>query len=218
MNKISILIADDHPLILLGLLNMINANEIFNPPYSASDGKTALNLILEFKPDIAILDVEMPFLNGFEVLNHISNLNLKTKVIFLTMYKERELFENALSKGAMGYLLKENALSELTIAIDSVLNGDIYVGKNIESNLTSGPSKIFADKSVRDQISKLTKTEKDILLLIAQQLLSKEIADKLFISESTVKNHRHNIIKKLEISGDQNSLLKFAINYSSFLK
>ncbi len=218
MNKISTLIADDHPLILLGLLNLINSNSTFSPPYSASDGQTALKLIHEKKPDIAILDIEMPLLNGLEVLEQVVKSKAETKIIFLTMYKEKELFENAILNGASGYLLKENALSELETAITTVSKGDIYIGKNIERNLTSGPSKIFADKTISDKISKLSKTEKDVLLLISQQLLSKEIADKLFVSESTIKNHRHNIIKKLDLPGDQNSLLKFAVTYCAFLK
>ena len=98
------------------------------------------------------------------------------------------------------------------------MKGETYIGEKIENYLVNTQSRIITDTRIAEQINRLTKTEKDILLLIAQNISSKEIAAKLFISDSTVKNHRHNILKKLDLGGDQNSLLKFAIQNSMFLK
>lgn len=217
-NKKTILIADDHPLLRAGIINIFFNNEKYNKPIEANNGKEALELIIKHKPDLVILDMEMPIMNGIEVCSQIKLLNLQTKILFLTMYKEKDLFDKAIDLGALGYLLKEHSQSEIQNAIDAVLNNQYYFGKDIDKLFVDGRSRILTNMNINSKIALLTKTEKDILLLISQRFITKEIADKLFISEKTVKNHRHNIIEKLKLDGDQNSLLKFAFENIDYFK
>ena len=218
MDKIKIIIADDHPLIRIGLANIINANKAYSLLGEAKNGKEALDLIYFYKPDIVILDIEMPIVNGLDVCIEIKKNKLPTKVLFLTMLKEEELYDQAIKHGASGYLLKDHAVEELNTAIETIANGKIYISEAITSFLTNTKSHIINDAKIAEQINRLTKTEKDVLLLIAQNLSTKDIASNLFITESTIKSHRHNIIRKLGLGLDQNSLLKFALENSAYLK
>ena len=218
MNKTTLIIADDHPLIRVGLINIINANKSYLLLGEAHNGKDAIDLIFATRPAIAILDIEMPFLSGLQVCEEIKKERLQTKILFLTMLKEEDVYRQAMLLGASGYLLKDNALEELDIAIKAILKGEVYIGREIEKMLVNAKSRLIQDAKLAEKIKTLTRTEKDILLLIALQLKTKEIAQRLFISELTVKNHRHNLSKKIGLGGEQNSLLKFAIENSVFLK
>ncbi|MDX2173301.1 MAG: response regulator transcription factor [Bacteroidota bacterium] len=214
---IKILVADDHLMLRKGVIGILNDSQMALEIMEAPDGQEALDLCITHQPDIALLDMEMPKLNGLEVCAKLQQLKLRTKVLFLTMYKEADLFNKALDLGAWGYLIKDNTSTELINAITELNDGKKYLPDSLKNQLVSGKSNIIVNNEIAQKIATLTKTEKDILLLISKQVISKEIAAKLFISEKTVKNHRYNIIKKLELSGDQNALLKFALEYSSYL-
>lgn len=218
MTKTKIVIADDHALIRVGLANFIKTNKNYQLLGEASNGKDALDLIFDLRPDIAILDIDMPIMDGLKVCEEVKKEKLSTKVLLVTMLKELEVYKHAMQSGASGYLLKDNTLEELDIAISTIKGGNIYVGSNIEKHLTTTKSHLITDTQIAEKIIALTKTEKDILLLIASNLSSKEIAMKLFVAEKTIKNHRHNIIEKLNLDKDQNSLLKFAFEYRDYLK
>lgn len=218
MMKTTIIIADDHSLIRVGLKKILDQNKSYKLLGEASNGKEAIELIKETKPDIAILDIEMPMLNGLQVCKELKSEHVSTKILLLTMLKEEDLYQQAIELGVNGYLLKDNAIEELSIAIDTIVDGGVYIGKEIEKMLTSTKSPLIQDEKIAELIKRLSRTEKDILLLISQQVKTKGIAERLFISEYTVKNHRHNISKKLELEGDQNNLLKFALENSAYLK
>lgn len=217
MNKISLIIADDHSLIRNGLKNILFSNPSVVLIGEASDGQQALDMIIRLQPQVAILDIEMPLLNGLKVCEAVKKEKLPTKVIFLTMFKEADLYRQALKMDVNGYLLKDSAAEEVNIAIAKVVSGEFYMSRNLDETLIHTKSMLLLDSKIKDQIRTLTKSEKDILLLIAQQLNSKSIADKLYISEKTVKKHRHNIAEKLGLDGNQNSLLKFALENNAYL-
>lgn len=200
-----ILIADDHPLTLMGTKVFVESLG-YKVEDLCSNGITALNLILTHRPTIAILDINMPGLDGLEVLEKVHRQKLPTRIVLLTMHKEMTIFKKANQLGVMGYILKENAHDELQKCLETVQKGDQYISKNLENDLiidTHSTGQNYA-------IDKLTFTEKKILELIAHQKTSKQIADMLFISEKTVEGHRTNIIQKLELPKEKNILLIWA--------
>lgn len=218
MIKTTIIIADDHSLIRVGLKKILDQNRNYKLVGEAGNGREAIDLIKEVEPEISIIDIEMPLLNGLQVCKELKRDKVNTKILLLTMLKEEDLYHQAMELGVNGYLLKDNAIEELSIAIDAIMKGEVYIGREIEKMLTSSKSPLIQDAKISELIKRLSRTEKDILLLISQQVKTKGIAERLFISEYTVKNHRHNISKKLELEGDQNNLLKFALENSTYLK
>ena len=203
-----ILLADDYPLTLMGTKAFVETLG-YTVEDVCSNGITAFNLIFTHKPNIAILDINMPGMDGLEVLEKVYKNKLSTRVILLTMHKEMTIFNKANQLGVSGYILKEHAQEELQKCLEVVKKGEQYVSKNLESDL-------LIDTPTSDQnyaIEKLTFTEKKILELIAQQKTSKQIADMLFISEKTVEGHRSNIIQKLELPKEKNILLIWATKH-----
>jgi DNA-binding NarL/FixJ family response regulator len=202
-----ILIADDHPFTLMGTKGFVESLG-YKVEDICSNGITAYNLINTHQPNIAILDINMPGIDGLEILEKVYRQKLKTKVILLTMHKEMTVFKKANQFGVSGYILKENAQEELQICLEEVIKGNQYISKNLENDLL-----IDNSSASDDALSKLTFTEKKILELIAQQKTSKQIAEMLFISEKTVEGHRTNIIQKLELPKEKNVLLVWASKY-----
>lgn len=206
MNEsLRIIVADDHPLLLEGLIFMLGKKENFKIVGQASNGVDALKLIRELKPDIAILDIQMPKLDGFEVSKIVFNENLPAKIIFLTMYKDEELINKVISLGVKGYVLKENAVNDIVTCIESVADDKFFISPQVSAIVLKQKT---AKKKSEGEL--LTPSEKRIIDLIALDKNSKEIAEELFISVKTVENHRSNICKKLGITGNS-ALLKYAL-------
>ena len=218
MAKITVLVADDHPIFRVGLVNVIKQNKNISLLAEAENGEQAINLIREHQPNVAVLDIEMPGLNGLQVCELILKEKINTKVLILTLFKEIDLYKKAIEIGASGYLLKDNATGELITAIETVSRNETFYSESLKANLIARKSHLIADPLIAEIISKLTNTEKKILMIIAEQKTTKEIASKLFVSEKTVENHRYNISKKLNLEGVQNGLLKFAIENQSYFK
>jgi len=218
MRKIKIIIADDHPLFRLGLVSAVKQNDNIILCAEAENGEQALDLIRQYKPDVAIVDIEMPLMNGLQVCEAVVKENSATKVLILTFFKEKDLFENALAIGASGYLLKDNAIDELVTAIKVVAKGEKYISPTIESSLVNAKSHLVNDPLITEMLSKLSVTEKNILLLITEEKTSKEIALELFVSEKTIENHRYNIARKLKLESGKNNLMKFALSNKSYFK
>lgn len=203
-----LLIADDHPFTLMGTKAFVESLG-YKVEDVCSNGITAFNLISLHQPTVAILDINMPGMDGLEVLEKVYRQKLPTRIILLTMHKEMTIFKKANQWGVAGYILKENAQEELQKCIEIVKRGGQYISKNLEKDLvidTHSDNQNYA-------IEKLTFTEKKVLELIAQQRTSKQIADMLFISEKTVEGHRTNIIQKLELPKEKNILLIWATKY-----
>lgn len=204
----SILIADDHPFTLQGTKAFVESLG-----YSVSDiccnGITTLNLIKAHQPQVAILDINMPGMDGLEVLEKVFIERLNTKIILLTMHREMTIYKKALSCNAYGYLLKNFASAELETCLKEVFKNRKFVSTHITEELVNNKA------NNDDEISKLSFTEKKVLELIAQQKTTKQIADLLFIAEKTIEGHRRNIIEKLGLPKEKNALLHFVAKYNS---
>jgi DNA-binding NarL/FixJ family response regulator len=214
--KIKIVLADDHPIFRSGLKQLINDEENMEIAGEASDGKKAYELILVNKPDIAVLDMSMPEKTGLQILRDIRSEKLKTKVIFLTMFKEEDIFNEAMNLGVEGYVLKESAESDIIDCINQVVRNNYYISPLISNLFLKRLNNIEELSRQNPSIDNLTPTEKRILKLIAENKTSKEISEELFISHRTVENHRTNISNKLNLHGTH-SLVKFAIESKSKL-
>lgn len=204
-----LLIADDHSLIRKGLKQVLEADSSFSIQ-EAENGKEALKIIREDNPEIAILDVEMPEMTGFEVAQKVHKESISIDLIFLTMYKDESMFNNAMDIGVKGYVLKENTVSEITECIKSVLAGKYYLSPAISHYLISRNNGLMNPASDKQGLNLLTDSEKNILKLVSEMKTNQEIAKVLGISSKTVKNHRNNICNKLGLTGTH-ALLRFAI-------
>jgi DNA-binding NarL/FixJ family response regulator len=213
---ITVLIADDHPIFRKGLCEVLSEDPMIKLVAQVADGLAALEKIRELKPQAAVLDLDMPQINGLQVAKKISELKLPVAVVILTMHKEELLFNEAMNAGIPGFLLKENAASDLLGCIRAVVNGQSYISPSLSSfllNRKSGARKLLDEKP---ELEKLTPAERRILKLIAEDLTSKEIAERLGISAHTVENHRAKICERLDLRGSH-SLLKFAYDNKSSL-
>lgn len=215
-NKIKIIIADDHPMMRSGVKSVLLTDPLIEIIAEAKDGEEAYNLIQKHLPDIALLDVEMPKMTGLEIARRIASEKIKTRVVFLTMYKEEDMFNEAMDSGAFGYVLKENAVEDVLESIKSVSEGRYYISPLISDYLVKRMNSQTDFKSDTPSINNLTTTERKVLKLISLEKTTQQIADELFISYKTVENHRNNISKKLNLSGTH-SLVKFAISNKSHL-
>jgi DNA-binding NarL/FixJ family response regulator len=186
-----IFIADDHPILVKGLKDLLLEKE-YHVVSTATNGQAALNFILKEEPDIAILDVEMPFLTGIEIAKAVQKEGLKTKIVLITLHKEVELYLQAKKLNIFGYLLKEFALEEIEKCLESVAENQHYFSEKIKDMLG------YTQES-KSVLNELTMTEKRIIKLIAQHKSNKDIGHLLFISSRTVEKHRSNIIHKLNI-------------------
>ena len=211
-----ILIADDHPLMRNGLKTVLESEPGFKAIAEAKDGEAAYALLKNNDFDIVTLDVEMPKLSGLEVARKISEEKLPVKIIFLTMYKDEDMFNEAMDLGANGYVLKENAVDDIVDCIKAVAAGSYYISPIISQYLIKREKKFRELSHFTPSINNLTKTERMILKLISEEKTTKQISEELFISYKTVENHRANISKKLDLHGTH-SLIKFAISNKSLL-
>ena len=214
--KLRIIIADDHPIFRKGLLLAIGSERSIEIIGEAGDGSQALYLTEKFKPDVIVLDIEMPGLTGLQVAGEIIKRHLPSHIVFLTMYKEEDMFNEAMNIGVKGYVLKENAVSDIVNSIKSVASGRYFLSPNISEFLVNKSDRIRSLLRKKPQLENLTVTERKVLKLISEIKTSKEIGDMLHISYKTVENHRSNICNKLEIHGSH-SLLKFAIENKAVL-
>lgn len=208
--RIKVLIVDDHPLFRQGLRQVVEADERFELVAEAGDGPTALDLIRKLKPDIAVLDINLPGASGLEVAGELQARRLPTAVVILTMYREEETFNRALDLGVKGYVLKENAVEDIISSLASVSRGEHYLSPSISSYLVHRRGRAETLSARRPGLDDLTKAERRILKLIAEKKTSREIAAELFISPRTVEAHRANICAKLDLRGSH-SLLQFAL-------
>ncbi len=204
----SIIIADDHPLILKGLNDFLKEKD-YNIIGSAENGRDAYNLIETHQPEIAILDIRMPHLTGLEIAKKCFDNNLPTKIVLITFEKDEETYYEAKALNIFGYVLKEFALVEIEQCISSVLKSTPYFSPELISHLEI--------REVPKELEELTPTEKEVLKHIAQNKTAKEIGELMFISNRTVEKHKSNIIKKLDITPFQNSLLIWAKENQEFL-
>ena len=215
-SEITIVIVDDHPVFRLGLHELVTGNSRFKIVGEASDGQAALRLIEELKPKIAIVDIDMPRLNGLQMARALRNMKSPVLTIFLTMYKAEDMFKAAMDLGVKAYVLKDNASDDILAALEKVIEGETFVSPSISEIGKRRDNKVPRLLLSKPQIDELTVAERRILKLISDDHTSKEIAELLGISVRTVENHRLNICSKLNIHGSH-ALLKFAFEHRSYL-
>lgn len=205
MMNTSIIIADDHPLMLRGINDFLESKG-FNILGSAQDGQAAYNLIVKENPDIAILDIRMPFMTGLEVAEECKKNEIDTKIILITFDKEEALFDKAKALNIYGYILKEFAIEEIETCIAHVVMDEPYFSEEIASYLNkSNPA------NTSGTLDSLTKSEKKIVFLIAENKSSQQIADELNVSIKTIHKHRSNIVSKLHLDHKPSALSVWAL-------
>ncbi len=214
-DEIKLVIADDHPIFRNGLRQIIEPESGIKIIAESDNGQKALEQINELNPDIAILDIDMPKMTGLEVLKELRNS--PAKVIFLTMYAEEDIFNEAMNLGIKGYVLKDSAVNDIIECIFSVYNDNYYISPSVSNFLMNRRKKLSELRNNNPNLEKLTNTEKKILKYIAENKTSKDIANVLFLSFRTVENHRSNISNKLNLKGSH-SLIKFAIENKDILR
>ena len=204
---INIMIVDDHSMIREGLKQLLELDGDMRVVEEASDGVECLEKIGTAKPDVLLLDINMPRMNGLEVLAKLKEKKIKTKVLVLTVHNEIDYLLKAVEIGINGYLLKDSESSELKKAIVSVVDGENYIQPSLIPSLNA---KMIQRDNDKDKIDDLTRRELEVLKLLATGNYNKEIAEELGISERTVKNHVSNIFKKIEVT-DRTQAAVFAI-------
>jgi DNA-binding NarL/FixJ family response regulator len=201
---------DDHPLFRQGLRSAIEGDDRFEVVGEAGLAEPALELILREKPDVAVLDVNLPQMNGFELMTSLRNRKSSVLIVILTMLKDEQAFNTALNLRVNGYVLKENAAAEILSCIAAVANGESYVSPSLTDFLLRRRSRAEFLARKRPGLEDLTVAERRVLKRIADGKTTKEIAAEFFISPRTVDSHRAHICEKLELSG-ANKLLQFAL-------
>jgi len=215
--KIRIVVADDHPIFRDGLCRLLSLEEDFEVVAQAQDGKQVLDILQQLEPDILLLDLKMPGLDGLATLQRLQASKHKTKVIVLTASEDKNEFIQAMKFGTSGIVLKQTATELLIKSIRKVHAGEIW----LDSHTTAAVMRQFASEETTPQAAPprdrerppLSQREREIVALVAQGFKNKEMAEKMFISEQTVKNHLHNIFDKLGVS-DRLELALYAIHHN----
>ena len=207
--SIKIVLADDHEIVRSGLRSMLEKQSRIEVIGEAKDGRTTVQLTEKLRPDVVIMDISMPDMNGIDATYQIVSMGLDVKIIALSMHTDREFVAEMLKAGASGYLLKDSAFKELKHAIQTVYEGHVYLSPKI------------ADAVVRDYVGNLSDSnasvfnllssrEREVLQLLAEGKSTKQIAADLFVSVKTIETHRQNIMKKLNLYNVPD-LVKYAI-------
>ena len=193
MGKIGVLIVDDHRVVRQGIISFLEVQDDVEVKGEAADGQEAVRLAEELKPDVILMDLLMPGVNGIEAIRQIKSFSPKTRIIVLTSFIQNDKVFPAIKAGADGYLLKDASPAELITAIKAVMEGKPALHPDIAQKLMY----LLSDRKKADTVEKLTQRETEVLGLIAEGMSNNEIANRLVISVRTVKTHVHNILRKL---------------------
>lgn len=217
--KSKVLLIDDNYEHLAGIRELLNLEGTFDVVGVATNVTVGLNLIKKYQPDVVLLDMNMPERDGLQGILEISKLDLNVKVLALSGYDDADLIFRAMKIGAKGYVLKTMASAQLIYAIEEVLNGKIYLPLALSSRFFEYFQQTFRDENAKQESAKdeenllndLTQREEEVLELLTQGITYKGVANKLFISETTVKTHVNNIFQKLQVN-DRTQAVLYAIN------
>jgi len=200
MKKISILIADDHSIIRQGIKQIIEHEEDIMVVAQASNGSEAIKLARQYKPDVILMDINMPGTDGLQAIKELKSGVNNNKIIVLTIHEDREYLFKTLKMGVDGYVLKDAEPNVLIEAIRNVYKGQTYIQSNMTKELVREFTRVTTREKRKDNGNNLTQRELQVLELITEGMINKEIAQRLYISEKTVKNHISSIFKKLNVS------------------
>ena len=198
----TLLIADDHPIFLIGLREVLSTSSRYQIIAEASDGEEALRKIREYKPDIAILDISMPKVDGLDVVAQTQSWSVAPLFVLLSLYDDEVYIRKSIAYGVPGYILKENTHKELLTCLDAVKRGEQYLCSSIREKISA---------SNQNKMDLLSPTEQKIFSLVAEMKTNTDIAKLLSMSVRTVENHRFHICKKLNLKGN-NALIKYALS------
>ncbi len=212
----TIVIADDHPMFRSGVRQALERNPELKVLAEAGDGSTALALVREHRPEVAVLDINMPKMSGLDVARSLSKEKDRPELVLLTMFDDEEMLNEAMDLGVKAYLLKESASVDVTNAVRAVLEGRHFISSSLTDKLLRRKAEKTIFNAGHPGVGKLSETERKVLKLISESMTSREIADTLFLSPKTVDNYRFKISEKLGIRGAY-SLLKFALENKSML-
>jgi two-component system, NarL family, response regulator NreC len=197
--SLRILLADDHTLVRQGLRKLLEERPEWEVIAEAGDGRGAVRLAEQFKPDICILDVAMPLLNGIEATRQIARRVPTTRILVLSMYSDEAYVAQILQAGAAGYILKDSADVDLIQAVSEVARGKSFFSPPIARVMLDDYVRQLAEKGIADRYDSLSDREREVFQLIAEGKVNKEIATLLSISPSTVETHRARIMEKLDL-------------------
>ena len=207
---ITIFLADDHTIVRQGLAKLLEAESDLRVIGEAQNGREAVKKVQGLKPDLVIMDIAMPLLNGIEATRQIKKFSPQTKIIILSMHSHDRYISELISIGASGYLLKDSTGGEIVKAISAAMKGGVYLSPSISRRVIEDYLTLKKKSSREDLYTILSNREREVFQMIAEGHSTKEISSILFISPSTVKTHRSNIMEKLQIN-NISQLIQFAI-------
>ena len=208
-----VLLADDHILVRAGLRALLARLPMIAEIYEAGDGRQAIAVVQEKHPDVTLMDIAMPIMNGFEAMSRILKEKPETRVVILSMYEEEEFVWRALRLGAAGYVAKSAAVAELEAALRAVEKGEVYISPALRTTASEEQAK---KRGETDPQRRLTPRQREILQLIAEGMTSRQIAEELKVHIKTVESHRMHLMKRLGIH-DVAGLVRYAIRHKVVL-
>lgn len=211
-----IILADDHPIFRRGLRQVLEMDQRLKVVFEAEDGDTALEQIRELKPDVAILDIDMPGRDGFEIVRGLRDWRLTVPVVFLTMHKDEHFLNSALDAGVKGYVIKDSAVTEIVNAVKAVASGQNFISPQLSTHLINRASRKLQLTGEKPALKELTPAERRVLKLVGEYKTSKEIAGLLHMGVRTVEHHRASVATKLDLKGSH-ALIRFAVEHLSEL-
>ena len=209
---IRVVIADDHHLVRQGIRALLEKAGDIEIVGEAADGQEAIELVQRLLPDVLVIDIAMPRLNGVEAVGRLRGLGVKTRALILSMYSDATLVRQALHNGAKGYLLKRAVSEELLLAVRAVSRGDTFLSPEVAGPLLNALANSHGRVEEREPLDQLTSREREVLQLIAEGNTNRQIAKSLDLSEKTVEKHRGNLMTKLNVH-DTAGLVRLAIKY-----
>jgi len=210
-SAVTILLADDHTIVRQGLAKVLEGGSNLKVVGEARDGREAVSKAYQLKPNIVLMDISMPILNGIEATRQIKKLCQQTKVIILSMHSHGRFIGELLRIGASGYLVKDSTGLDIIKAIDAAMKGDVYLSPSISRLVVENFVSLRRKQSSREELyAKLSNREREVFQMIAEGRSTKEISNILFVSISTIKTHRAHIMDKLQID-NLSQLVQFAI-------
>jgi len=207
VTRIRVLLADDHTLVRAGIRALLESIENVEVVAESGDGHEALEAITQHRPDVALLDISMPGLTGLEIAKRATKESPRTRVVMLSMHADATHVNQALRAGAVGYLLKGASVTELPLAIDSVMRGETYLTPRVSRYVVEG---FLRESEEQDPLAGLTSRQREILQLIAEGHTTRDIAEKLDVGIKTVETHRARLMQRLDIH-DVPGLVRFAV-------
>jgi two-component system response regulator NreC len=208
--SITVFLADDHTIVRQGLAKLLEAEPNIKVVGEAQDGREAVNKVQKLNPGIVIMDIAMPLLNGIEATRQIKKLLPQTKIIILSMHSHDRYISELINLGASGYLLKDATGGEIIKAVSAAMKGDIYLSPSISRRVVEDYLSLKKTSSREDLYAKLSNREREVFQMIAEGHSTRKISDILYVSPSTVKTHRANIMEKLQLD-NISQLIQFAI-------